>query len=116
MFTSHKTKVIAAISLIAVLFSTSSLQADEAIRGRVQNHAGNRVNACFDANATPTIGDEFALVRHVISTQPKSPSAIRSEYVGAIRVASVRGDGCADAVLLRGNVQSLDWIALPAKS
>lgn len=111
MFNKRNINKYTALVAAALLFPIAAIHGADAIRGRVHAQDGDTIHVCFYRGTTPAVGEEFAVVRHTLFNVAKSPTAIRSENVGEIRVTSLDSSGCAEAVLLRGHVQSLDWVA-----
>ena len=96
--------------VVAALIFPHQTRAEQTIVGRVQNRAGDQVQVCFDGDVAAAIGQEYRAVRHTIAAPAKSPAALRSQYVGAIRIDETGSDHCAKAVVVAGDVRALDWI------
>jgi hypothetical protein len=104
------TCAIAAVVACSAL-PIGKVRAAEDILGRVHDRSGDNVHVCFDRNAKLSVGEQFEVVRHSVLTQPKTSAMIKSEKVGVIRIAAIGADQCADAQLVSGSAQSLDWVA-----
>lgn len=106
---------------IATLSSLTLFQAnafanlsDEAISGRIRSSDGGHVRVCFDHDAAASVNTEFAVLRHSVRTLPKGPATIESTPAGVIKIVSLDADGCANAAVVSGSVQALDWVAARA--
>jgi hypothetical protein len=106
--------------LLGILFATVcvpvSASAHEVVAGRVEARRGNAVHLCLRAEESTTIGEQFAVSHHAIRGQSKEPAVIRSQRVGTIRIDAVGTDHCADATLLSGSAEALDWAVRDAGS
>ena len=106
---SIRTFFVATLAIAAL----QSAAASESIHGRVHGSEAHGLRVCFDPDFTPVRDQELSVLRHTAATNPKGQSlGTRSEYVGIVRVATPGDDHCADATLVRGHAQALDWVAL----
>jgi hypothetical protein len=103
---------------IATLSSLTIFQASafadlsgEAITGRIRSSDGGHVRVCFERDAAASVNTEFAVLRHSVRTLPKGPATIESTPTGIIKIVSLDTDGCANAAVVSGSVQALDWVA-----
>ncbi len=110
MLPSKRLRSIVILASLVPLASPLSICAAENIVGRVHSQDGVHVHACFDAATTIAADAQFAVVRHLVLSQPKGPVTTRSERKGVIRLVSIGTDRCAEARLVRGSAQSLDWL------
>ncbi len=96
--------------VVAALIFPHQTRAEQTIVGRVHNVVGDQVQVCFDGDVAAAIGQEYRAVRHTIAAPAKSPAALRSQHVGAIRIAETGSEHCAKALVVAGEVRALDWI------
>jgi|GEM_PF-6834467 len=111
---SHSIDTLFAATL-AIVSLQPAVAAEEAIHGRIHGSEARGLRVCFDRDFTPGRDQEFSVLRHTTQVNPKGQSLVtRSAYVGVVRVAVPGVDHCADATLVSGHAQALDWVAMAA--